>query len=224
MNFTLARMLAASAVQVNGLQSPLFGTDWTKDSMRRGYRRRVVVLRTERVVLRPWQQSDRAPFAELNADPEVMQYFRATLTNEQSDALVDRITAAFDRQRGWGLWALEERSTGRFLGFTGLAAVAFTAPFTPATEIGWRLRRDAWGHGYATEAAGAALAFAFAADGLELRELVSFTAEINVRSRAVMQRVGMRYDPTDDFDHPALPGGHPLRRHVLYRVKRPPSR
>ena len=177
---------------------------------------------TERLLLRPWQSLDRAPFAELNADPEVMQYFPATLTGERSDALVDRLSAAFDRQREWGLWALEERGTGRFLGFTGLADVAFTAPFTPATEVGWRLRRDAWGYGYATEAARAAVAFA--ATGLDLREVVSFTAEANARSRSVMRRVGMHHDRADDFDHPTLPAGYPLRRHVLYRIDRPPSR
>jgi RimJ/RimL family protein N-acetyltransferase len=185
---------------------------------------KVVVLHTERLVLRPWQRSDRAPFADLNADPEVMQYFPSTLRPEQSDELVDRIDAAFDRQGGWGLWACEERATGRFLGFTGLSTVTFTAAFTPATEVGWRLRRGAWGHGYATEAARAALAFAFAADGLGLPEVVSFTAETNLRSRAVMRRLGMHHDPADEFNHPALPEGHPLRRHVLYRAERPPSR
>ena len=169
------------------------------------------------MILRPWQQSDREPFAALNADPDVMRYFPAPLTREQSDAFVDRITAALGQQ-GWGLWALEERATGRFLGFTGLAPVPFDAPFTPATEIGWRLRRDAWGHGYATEAARAVLAYAFAPEGVGLSEVVSFTAVANARSRAVMARLGMHRDAADDFDHPRLPEGHPLRRHVLYRI------
>ena len=122
--------------------------------------------------------------------------------------------ADLERQ-GWGLWAPEHRATGRFLGFTGLARPTFKAPFTPAVEIGWRLSRTAWGHGFATEAARAAAAFAF--DELGLEELVSFTAEPNARSRAVMRRLGMRHDPADDFDHPNVPKGD-LRRHVLYRL------
>jgi len=115
----------------------------------------------DRLLLRAWRDPDRTPFAQLNADPEVMRYFRAPLTHAESDALLDRVVATIERQ-GWGLWALEEQTTGRFLGFTGLAAVTFETPFAPATEVGWRLRRDAWGHGYATEAARAALAFGFA--------------------------------------------------------------
>ena len=161
------------------------------------------------------------PFAELNADAEVMWHFPAPLSRAESDALVDRIVADFERC-GWGLWALEEQATGSFLGFTGLAPVRFQAPFTPATEVGWRLRRDAWGCGFASEAARAALAFAFAHDGLALEDVVSFTACANERSRAVMRRLGMSRDPAGDFDHPALPAGHPLRRHVLYRARPDP--
>lgn len=172
-------------------------------------------LSTDRLLLRGWGASDRAPFAAMNADPEVMRYFPAPLSRAESDAFADRIASAFE-PGGWGLWALEERSSGRFLGFTGLARPGFDAHFTPAVEIGWRLSRDAWGHGYATEAARAAAAFAFGE--LRLGELVSFTAEGNERSRAVMRRLGMRHDPADDYDHPALPAGHPLRRHVLYRL------
>jgi ribosomal-protein-alanine N-acetyltransferase len=177
-------------------------------------------LNTERLILRPWHDADREPFAELNADSEVMRYFPAMLTSEESDGLIDRITAAFVRQRGWGLWALQERASGRFLGFTGLAAVTFTASFTPAIEVGWRLRRDAWGHGYATEGARAALDFV----RLGLQQVVSFTTSTNRRSRAVMTRLGMRHDPAEDFDHPALPDGHSLRHHVLYRIGPPESR
>jgi ribosomal-protein-alanine N-acetyltransferase len=168
--------------------------------------------------LREWQERDRAPFAHLNSDSEVMRHFPAPLSPAESDALVDRIVADFARC-GWGLWALEERETGRFLGFTGLASVTFEAPFAPATEVGWRLRRDAWGRGFASEAARAALAFAFSDDGLALDEVVSFTTQGNERSRAVMGRLGMRRDPAGDFDHPALPVGHRLRRHVLYRSR-----
>jgi len=172
-------------------------------------------LPTDRLLLRRWRPSDRAPFAALNADPEVMRWFPVTLSRDASDALADRIETAFERD-GWGLWALEERASGRFLGFTGLARPGFEAHFTPAVEIGWRLARDAWGRGYATEAARAAAAFAFGEAGLDA--LVSFTAQGNERSRAVMRRLGMRHDPAEDFDHPGLPPRHPLRRHVLYRL------
>ncbi len=172
-------------------------------------------LRTERLLLRRWHVSDRAPFAALNADPEVMRYFPRPLTRPASDRLAELADADLARQ-GWGLWALEHRTTGRFLGFTGLARPTFDAPFTPAVEIGWRLSRAAWGFGFATEAARAAAAFAF--DELGLEELVSFTAEANARSRAVMRRLGMRHDPADDFDHPHVPEGD-LRRHVLYRLR-----
>ena len=170
---------------------------------------------TERLLLRRWKDEDRAPFAALNADPAVMEHFPARLTRAESDAFVDRIEQQLE-DRGWGLWALEERSSGRFLGFTGLNVPGFQAHFTPAVEIGWRLARDAWGFGYAGEAARAAAAVAF--DEVGLDEIVSFTATSNVRSMRVMERIGMTRDPADDFDHPALPEGSPLRRHVLYRL------
>ena len=176
-------------------------------------------LETSRLVLREWTDGDLAPFAALNADPEVMRYFPAPLRREESDALAGRIRDDLDA-RGWGLWAVEARKgpAPGFLGFTGLAAPRFEAHFTPAVEIGWRLARNAWGHGYATEAARAALAMAFGP--LALDEVVSFTTSANARSRAVMVRLGMRRDPDDDFDHPSLPAGHPLQRHVLYRLTR----
>ncbi len=150
----------------------------------------------------------------MNADPEVMEHFPAVLTREQSDDLIEQIEAGFE-VHGYGLWALELRVSGEFVGFTGLAAPEFEAHFTPAVEIGWRLARAAWGNGYATEAAEAALEFGFAEAGLA--EIVSFTSAGNARSRAVMERIGMARDPAEDFDHPALPVGHPLCRHVLYR-------
>jgi RimJ/RimL family protein N-acetyltransferase len=171
-------------------------------------------LATERLLLRRWKPADRAPFAELNADPQVMRYFPATLTRRSSDELADRIEAELTAQ-GWGLWALEERGTGRFLGFTGLAHPTFEASFMPAVEIGWRLARSAWGCGFATEAATAAATFAF--NELALDQLVSFTTEHNARSRAVMERLGMRHDQAHDFDHPRVLQRH-LRRHVLYRL------
>lgn len=166
-------------------------------------------------MLRRWREDDKEPFAALNADPVVMEHFPATLSREDSDALAERIEAGFD-EHGFGLWAVE--ADGEFIGFTGLSVPRFTAPFTPCVEIGWRLARSAWGRGYATEAARASLEDGFGRAGLT--EVISFTAVQNVRSQAVMGRLGMTHDPADDFDHPALPAGHPLRRHVLYRIRR----
>lgn len=173
---------------------------------------------TDRLLLRGWRDEDRPPFAAMNADREVMQHFPAPLSRDESDALADRAAEHVEAE-GWGLWAVEVRGTGEFIGFVGLAVPRFEAPFTPATEVGWRLARSAWGHGYASEAARAALDVGFQELGLD--ELVSFTAVGNTRSRAVMQRLGMTRDPAEDFDHPSLPPGHPLQRHVLYRVRRP---
>ena len=176
-----------------------------------------VELTTDRLLLRGWRDDDRAPFAALNADPEVMEHFPAPLTRAESDALVDRITTGFD-VHGYGLWAVEERATGGFIGFTGLTLQTFPAHFTPAVEVGWRLARRSWGHGFATEAATAAVAYGFDVAGLD--EIVSITAVTNVRSQRVMQRLGMTRDPADDFDHPNIAEGSPLRRHVLYRLRR----
>lgn len=173
-------------------------------------------LETERLRLRRWREQDRAPFAAMNADPEVMELFPAPLTQAESDALVDRIEAHFERW-GYGLWVVEEQATGAFCGFTGLAVPGFEAHFTPAVEVGWRLARSTWGKGYATEAARAALRVGFDDGGLE--EIVSFTSTGNVRSRRVMEKLGMTHDEADDFDHPNLPPGHRLRRHVLYRLR-----
>ena len=174
-------------------------------------------LRTDRLIMRRWRGEDREPFATLAGDPEVMEHFPALLTRAAADAFIDETEAEFD-QRGWGLWALEVAQTGQFIGYTGLEIPGFEEHFTPAVEVGWRMARHAWGHGYATEAARAALAFGF--DELQLAEIVSFTATGNLRSRAVMERLGMTHDPSEDFDHPRLPDGHPLQRHVLYRLRR----
>jgi RimJ/RimL family protein N-acetyltransferase len=174
-------------------------------------------LSTDRLTLRRWRDSDREPFAILNADPEVMRYFARPLTREESDAFVDRIEARFE-DRGYGLWAVERRGDGVFLGFTGLGYHTFEAHFTPCVEVGWRFSRFAWGHGYATEAAREALRFGFDEPGLD--EIVSFTTLDNTASVRVMQRIGMHRDPADDFDYPNLPAGHPLRRHLLYRLRR----
>jgi RimJ/RimL family protein N-acetyltransferase len=174
-------------------------------------------METERLIMRRWREEDREPFAAMNADPEVMEHFPATLTREQSDAMVDKIEKQFD-ERGYSLWALELRESGRFIGFAGLAWQTFDMPFLPAAEIGWRLARPAWGHGYATEAARRAVDHAFTEAGLD--EIISMTATRNTRSRAVMERLGMTRDPAEDFDHPSLPKDSPLLRHVLYRLKR----
>lgn len=165
-----------------------------------------------RLTLRDWRESDREPFAALNADPRVMEHFPSTLDRVSSDALAARLETRL-RAQGWGLWAVD--LDGEFIGFTGLARPSFEAPFMPAVEIGWRLAPHAWGHGYATEAAIAAAAYAFEVLGLD--ELVSFTTVRNMTSRRVMERIGMTHDERDDFDHPNLVG-HPQQRHVLYRL------
>jgi len=175
-------------------------------------------LRTERLHLRRWLPADLEPFAALNADPRVMEHFSGLLFREESDALAARMAAHFERH-GFGAWAVEVPGIAPFAGFIGLTVPEFQAHFTPCVEIGWRLAAEHWGRGYATEGARAALSFAFERLGLE--EVVSFTVPGNVRSRRVMERIGMARSPADDFDHPALPEGHPLRRHVLYRIRRP---
>lgn len=175
-------------------------------------------LATERLLLREWHDADREPFAAMNGDPRVMEHFPSTLTRVESDALVDRIVAHW-REDGVGLWAVERASDGAFLGFTGLAAPVDTPGMPPFTEVGWRFAVDAWGHGYATEAARAAVGWGFDVVGLDA--IASWTTVANVKSQAVMTRIGMTRDPDDDFDHPRLPEGHPQRRHVLYRLRRP---
>lgn len=176
------------------------------------------LLDSERLTLRRWTDADREPFAELNADPEVMEYFPSTLTRAESDRLMDRIEAEIVAN-GFGFWAVERRTDGALLGFTGIGRPSFDAPFMPCVEVAWRLRRDAWGYGYATEAARAAVAHGFTFPDID--EIVAFATAPNARSQAVMQRLGMTHDPADDFDHPAVPNGNPLRRHVLYRLARP---
>jgi len=175
-----------------------------------------VELRTERLILRRWRPEDREPFAALNADPEVMHFFMSTLSREESDAIVDRIEAHF-AEHGFCFWALEVPGVTPFAGFVGMSIPRFEAHFTPCVEIGWRLAREYWGRGYATEGAAECLRYAF--EELRLPEVVSYAVVANERSRAVMERLGMAHDPADDFDHPGLPDGHPLRRHALYRIK-----
>lgn len=172
-------------------------------------------LATPRLVLRRWKDRDRPDFAAMNADPEVMRYFRAPLTRAESDAFVDRIEAFFD-DHGVGLWALELRSSGQFIGFTGLWPMPDDAPGAGGLEVGWRLARGAWGVGYATEAARAAVDLALGPLGRP--ELWSMTAAANERSQAVMRRLGMSFHAR--HTHPSLPAGHPLKAQVVYRLGR----
>jgi RimJ/RimL family protein N-acetyltransferase len=177
----------------------------------------VDLLSTDRVLLRRWRESDHIPFARMNNDPQVMEFYPELLTATESSALISRAEAHFE-EHGFGPWAAELRETGEFIGYIGLMVPRFEAAFTPCVEIGWRLARNYWGRGLATEGARAVLQCAF--DRLQLPEVVSFTVPANLRSRRVMERLGMTRDAQDDFDFPTLPEGHALRRHVLYRLSR----
>jgi RimJ/RimL family protein N-acetyltransferase len=175
------------------------------------------VIETDRLILRRWKSRDVEPFVALNADPRVMQFFRATLDRTEAEATLSKIEKK-THQQGFGFWATELKRTKNFIGFIGLNVPGYPLPFSPCVEIGWRLAFDYWGNGYAQEGARAVLAFGF--EKLRLEEIVSFTTSGNVRSRRVMERIGMTYDPQGDFDYPELPKDHPLRRHVLYRKLR----
>jgi RimJ/RimL family protein N-acetyltransferase len=173
-------------------------------------------LRTARLVLRAWRAEDRQPFARMNADRRTMEHYPAVLSRAESDAVADRIEQHL-RERGFGLWALEVPGVADFAGYVGLSVPRFEAAFTPCVEIGWRVAPELWGRGYATEGARAVLAHGFGPLGLA--EIVSFTTTANQRSRRVMEKIGMTHDPAEDFQHPLLPEGHPLRPHVLYRIR-----
>lgn len=173
-------------------------------------------LETRRLRLRQWQTTDLPLFAALNADPEVTRYLPAALSRNESDAMAQRCATLIE-QHGWGFWAVELKQQQEFIGLIGLNRPGVALPFSPCVEVGWRLAHRYWGQGLATEGARACLDFGFAELGL--MEIVAFTAQGNLRSQAVMQRLGMVCDP-QTFDHPALPAGHPLRRHVLYRARR----
>ncbi|MBO1752769.1 GNAT family N-acetyltransferase [Actinotalea sp. BY-33] len=178
--------------------------------------RPVAEITTDRLLMRGFTDADRDPFARMNADPRVMEHFVTPMTRDRSDAFVDRIIDHWSTH-GWGLWALERRDTGEFIGYTGLWPVRFEAAFVPRVEVGWRLAAEHWGHGFATEAARAAVDHAFTTLGWP--EVTSFTAVGNLRSQRVMERIGMRREPEWDFDHPAVPVGHPVRPHVFYRLR-----
>jgi len=173
-------------------------------------------LRTKRLLLRRWTDQDRSPLAAITADPEVMRYRFAALSRDESDRLIDDNEESFET-KGFGLWAVERTHDGRLLGFAGFGISDFGAPFCPAVDVGWTLACDAWGYGYATEAASASLDFAFTTLGLG--EVLAHTTHLNERSQAVMRRLGMTHDPTDDFDAPWYPARHTKRRFVLYRMK-----
>jgi RimJ/RimL family protein N-acetyltransferase len=174
-------------------------------------------IRTERLILRELRTGDLGALAKMNADPRVMEYFPSSLSREDSDAFAGRIRAHW-AQHGFGSWAVERLEDGTFVGIVGLSHPRFQAHFTPCVEVGWRLAAPCWGKGYATEAAKAALRFGFERFGLD--QIVSFTVPQNRRSRRVMEKLGMSRSEADDFDHPNVPEGHPLRRHVLYRIQR----
>ena len=175
------------------------------------------VLRSDRLLLREWTEPDREALAEMSRDPAVMEFlYPGPLSREDSDAAMDRILGHF-RLRGFGFWVVEIPSVTSFAGAVGLAVPRFEASFTPCVEVGWRLARSYWGRGYATEAAAVAMSHGFARLGLD--EIVAMTVPANVRSQRVMEKLGMNRDPRDDFDHPMVPAGHPLRRHVLYRKR-----
>lgn len=175
----------------------------------------LIEFETERLRLRQWRATDREPFATLNADPKVMEFFPTLLTRDASDAIADRCQSLI-QERGWGFWAAESKELGEFIGFVGLHIPSALLPFSPCVEIGWRLAFEHWGKGLASEAARGALRAAFQSLGLE--EVVSFTAVGNRRSRAVMERLGMRESGT--FEHPQVPEDSPLRVHSLYRLSR----
>lgn len=180
-----------------------------------------VTLSTTRLTLRPWKDADIEPFVALNADPRVCEYYPVQgYERTQSLAFIARIREEMTRY-GFGLWAVEVKATGRFIGYVGLKHLRLTHPLSPNIEVGWRLAYEAWGQGYASEAAKEALRYGF--ETLALPEIVAFTVPANKRSLAVMKRIGMVADPTRDFLNPDLPAGHPLQFHVTY-VAKPPAR
>jgi RimJ/RimL family protein N-acetyltransferase len=211
-NVASSKVLACLGFQCTGSVPGAFGPT-LQYRLARG--RPPLERRTQRLVLRPFRESDRDSLARLNADPRVMRHFTSTLTRDQSDALVDHVREHFET-RGFGPWALALPAVDGCIGAVGLAVPSFDGHFTPCVEIAWRLAAEHWGRGYAQEAARAALYSAFV--HLELKQVVAFTAADNQRSWRVMQQLGMQRDPGEDFEHPNVPPGHPLRRHVLYRL------
>lgn len=178
----------------------------------------MIIIETPRLILRTWEDADFEPMCRINQDPEVMRYFPDLQDRVETKQFIHKVNAHFD-QYGYGLYATQLKETGEFIGFIGLLNVIFIAHFTPAVEIGWRLALAHWGRGYATEGAKAVLDYAF--NTLAIPEIVSFTTVENQRSRRVMEKIGLKHDPADDFDHPNLTTDSPLLRHVLYRLGNP---
>lgn len=174
------------------------------------------MLTTDRLILRQWREEDKAPFAAMNADKDVMRFFPSVQTREHSDSTVDRFYTHIE-DHGFGFWAAALRESDRFVGMIGLQHAPAVVPCAPAVEIGWRLDKSVWGQGLAPEGARAVLAYGFAVPALT--EIVSFTAVINTPSARVMEKIGMQRDRLGDFDHPLVPEGHPVRPHILYRIK-----
>ncbi len=178
----------------------------------------VPTIETSRLLLRGWRDADLDSWAEMNADPRVMEFFPRTYERARADAIAAEIRMGFERN-GYGWWAVEIKDSGRFAGVICVDDVHYDVPFAPPREVGWRLAFDTWGHGYATEGAAAALDFAF--DRLGWDELVAMTSVLNLRSQRVMQRLGMTRDTAGDFEHPRVEAGHRLRRHMLCRIRKP---
>jgi len=176
------------------------------------------MIETKRLILRAWKESDLAPFARLNADPHAMEFMLKPLTRKESDAWVERMQAHL-LQHGFAHHAVESKDGGKFIGSIGMSVSAYETPFSPFVEIGWRILPEFWNHGFATEGARAVLDHA--SKNLGLSEIVAFTVPMNLPSRRVMEKIGMVHDSTGDFDHPRVPAGHPLQRHVLYRWRKP---
>lgn len=172
-------------------------------------------LETTRLILRNWKDTDFAPFARMNSDPIVMEHFPKVLTDEESNRMALKIKAHLD-EKGWGLWAVERKDSKEFIGFVGLSVPLSDIPVPPGVEIGWRIAKEHWGQGFATEAADEVLKFAF--ETLKLSEVISFTARTNVRSQAVMKKIGL-IDSKKNFMHPRIPEGNALREHVLFSIK-----
>lgn len=177
----------------------------------------MTAVKTDRLLLRGWQEEDRDPLARLNSNPQVMEFLLNPLSYEESAARLE-VYNQHIQEHGWGLWAVSAPSVSDFIGWIGLWPVGFNAHFTPAIEVGWRLLPEFWGQGYATEGARASLQYGFRV--LKLNEIVSITVPANVRSRHVMRKIGMQHDPKDDFDYPKIPEEHPLKKHILCRLKR----
>ncbi|HEY9683293.1 MAG TPA: GNAT family N-acetyltransferase [Oculatellaceae cyanobacterium] len=174
-------------------------------------------MQSNRLLLRRWNESDLQPFADLNADPDVMKHFPKTLSKDETRSLIERIEQRFEEDK-FGLWAVETINSSEFIGFVGLWRPTFDAHFTPCVEIGWRLAKRFWGNGYAPEAALLALKYGFETVGLD--EIIAMTATCNRNSMRVMQKIGMTYNTHDNFKHPLLEDGHPLQEHVLYRIRK----